>query len=393
MVDPKLISKKEESVEILDFRNEEIRNLFSELQPDQALQEIKNRNSEDSFNGYSRPFKLITIPHQGDLDFLIKGNNAKDSRWYIWEKLLSESNLNLELIVLLTGDLPDYKIARNKLYLPEFLTEKRIRLVWASSLNGIFWSPLSQNYPSALLHWNSQNVEEANFQALLKPLTILEVFDGLFNNSNPGEIYNPGLRQAAFGTGYEKESKDILYEATKYITGTGNLLTSDSTSFPDLPIGELYKGNLNPSIPGFRDGIFAEIDTIGNISLDMCRLFGSTNSIVSKDQIPSVAKRLEKSYQDYLESITSFIKRLKKTQKNLFSLVGEINAEDGFNEEEYVKIIEHNIDFYSSKPEISSKERPIIVSTSIFSDILEGIKKGHNIKEYKILLQQLIKEI
>ena len=146
MVDPKLISKKEESVEILDFRDEEIRNLFSELKPDQALQEIKNRNSEDSFNGYSRPFKLITIPHQEDLDFLIKGNNAKDSRWYLWEKLLSESNLNLELIVLLTGDLPDYKIARNKLYLPEFLTEKRIRLVWASSLNGIFWSPLSQKF-------------------------------------------------------------------------------------------------------------------------------------------------------------------------------------------------------------------------------------------------------
>ena len=393
MVDPKLISKKEESVEILDFRDEEIRNLFSELQPDQALQEIKNRNSEDSFNGYSRPFKLITIPHQEDLDFLIKGNNAKDSRWYLWEKLLSESNLNLELIVLLTGDLPDYKIARNKLYLPEFLTEKRIRLVWASSLNGIFWSPLSQNYPSALLHWNSQNVEEANFQALLKPLSIIEVFDGLFDNSNPGEIYNPGLRQAAFGTGYEKESKDVLYEATKHITGTGNLLTSDSTSFPELPIGELYKGNLNPSIPGFRNGIFAEIDTIGNISLDMCRLFGSTNSIVSQDQIPSVAKRLEKSYQEYLESITSFIKKLKKTQQKLFSLVEEINAEDGFDEEEYLKIIENNIDFYSSKPNISSKERPIIVSTKIFSDILEGIKKGHNIKEYKILLKRLIKEI
>ena len=34
-----------------------------------------------------------------------------------------------------------------------------------------------------------------------------------------------------------------------------------------------------------------------------------------------------------------------------------------------------------------------MVSTKIFSDILEGIKKGHNIKEYKIILKQLIKEI
>ena len=210
MVDPKLLLKKEASVEVLDFRDEQVRNLFSEYQPDQALQKIKNSNSEDNFNGYSRPFKLVTIPHKDDLDFLIKGNNAKNSRWYIWEKLLSESNLNLEIIVLFTGELPNYKIARNKLYLPEFLTEKRIRLIWTSSLNGIFWSPLSQNYPSALLHWNSKNVEEANFQALIKPLTILEVFDGLFNKSKPGEIYNPGLRQAAFGTGYEKESKELL---------------------------------------------------------------------------------------------------------------------------------------------------------------------------------------
>ena len=30
---------------------------------------------------------------------------------------------------------------------------------------------------SALLHWESKNLKEANFQALLKPLTVLEVFD------------------------------------------------------------------------------------------------------------------------------------------------------------------------------------------------------------------------
>ena len=63
MVDPKLLSKKEESVEILDFRKEEIRNLFSELKPGEALQEIKIKKSEDNFSGFSRPFKLITIPH------------------------------------------------------------------------------------------------------------------------------------------------------------------------------------------------------------------------------------------------------------------------------------------------------------------------------------------
>ena len=393
MVDPKLLSKKEESVEILDFRKEEIRNLFSELKPGEALQEIKIKKSEDNFSGFSRPFKLITIPHQDDIDFLIYGNNVKASRWDIWEKLLSESNLNLEIIVLLSGSLPDYKISRNKIFLPEFLTEKRIRIVWASSLNGIFWSPSYLNYPSALLHWESKNLKEANFQALLKPLTVLEVFDGIFELSKPGEIYNPGLRQAAFGSGYEKESKDILFEAAKHITGVGNLLTSESAAFPELNVSEIYKGNLNPSIPGFKDGVFNEIDVIGKMSLDMCRTFGTTNSIVSKDQILPLSKRLEKSYQEYIDSILHFIKSIKKTKNNLFNLITNINADDGFDEGEYIKIVENKIDFYSSKPEILQKERPIMLSSQIFSNILDGIKRGHNIKEYKILLRKLINEI
>ena len=32
----------------------------------------------------------------------------------------------------------------------------------------------------------------------------------------------------------------------------------------------------------------------------MSRLFGLTNNLVSKDQIPSLGKRLEKSYQEYV---------------------------------------------------------------------------------------------
>ncbi len=393
MVDTKLISKRGETVEVLDFRKDSIRNLFSEYLPDQALQLLKKDRSEDNFLGLSRPFKLITIPHQDDVEFLIKGSNANKSRWDIWEKLLAESNLNLEIIVLFIGELPEYKISRNKLYLPEFLTEKRIRLVWSSSLNGIFWSPSYQNYPSALLHWDSENLHEANFQALLKPLTVPEIFEDIFEKSKQGEIYNPGLRQTAFGSGYIKESKDILYEAAKHITGSGNLLTSQSTTMPHLSISDLYKGKINPVLPGYKDGIFSEIDRTGKMSLDMCRLFGATNSIVSKDQIPSFSKRLEKTYKEYIDTILSFVKSLRKTKDDLSSLITSIDAKDGFDEKEYVKIIDNNIDFYSTKPEIPTHERPIRVSTAIFLDILNGIKLGHNIKEYKILLKKLIREV
>lgn len=393
MVDSKLISQKETSVEIIDFRKPEVRELFSRLLPDQALQQIKSKKTGDSFLGLSRPFKLVTIPHHDDVEYLIKGNQAKNSRWDLWEKLLSESNLNLEIIVLLTENLPDYKISRNRLFLPEFLTEKRIRIIWTSSLNGIFWSQNYQNYPSALLHWNSDNVFQGNFEALIKPLTVPEIFEYVFTSTKPGEIYNPGLRQAAFGSGYKKEGRDILFEAAKHITGSGNLFSSGSDKFPKVDVSDFYKGKLSPSLPVYKEGIFSEIDIVGKSSIEMCKLFGATNSIVSKDQIPSFSQRLEKTYKEYINSISQFVKTLHKTKDKLESLVSTIDAKDGFDEDEYIKIVENNIDFYSSKPEIPSHERPIRVSSAIFLDILQGLKKGNNIKEYKILLRRVIKEI
>ena len=54
MVDSKLISQKETSVEIIDFRKPEVRELFSRLLPDQALQQIKSKKTGDSFLGLSR---------------------------------------------------------------------------------------------------------------------------------------------------------------------------------------------------------------------------------------------------------------------------------------------------------------------------------------------------
>ena len=131
MVDSKLISQKDTTVEVIDFRNDNIRDLFSNSLPDQALQKLINEKTGDSFLGLSRPFKLITIPHKDDIDYLIKGNQAKQSRWDIWERLLSESNLNLEIIILFTDNLPEYKVSRNKLFLPEFLTEKEYELFGA----------------------------------------------------------------------------------------------------------------------------------------------------------------------------------------------------------------------------------------------------------------------
>lgn len=331
-------SNKEETVEIVDFREDHIRELFSKNLPDVALQKLKNLDRKQNFLGYSRPFKLITIPNQDDIDFLIKGNNSNRSRWDLWEKLLSESNLNLEIIILLTGDLPEYKLSRNTLFLPEFLTEKRIRIMWISSLNGIYWSPEFQNYPSALLNWNTDDLEEAHFNAILKPLTLLEVFNRIFQTSKNGEIYNLGLRQAAFGSGYKKETEDILYEATKKITGIGNLLSSESDSFPKLHMVDHYKGNLKPEIPQFKEGIFEQINKTEKMSIELCKLFGATNNLVSQDQIPDTAQRLEKSYKKYIQDIMTFFKTIKNMHISVNKIFEKIDPEDGFDEEEYLEI-------------------------------------------------------
>ena len=79
VVDSKLISQKDTTVEVIDFRKNHIRDLFSNSLPDQALQKLITEKSGDNLLGLSRPFKLITIPHEDDIDYLIKGNQAKQS--------------------------------------------------------------------------------------------------------------------------------------------------------------------------------------------------------------------------------------------------------------------------------------------------------------------------
>jgi len=391
LVTNKLLSRNEETVEVLDFRKQEIVNIFKDLPVDQALLKLKEKNAEDNFLGVSKPFKLLTIPGQNEIEYLVKGNFSKNNNWYIWEKLLSESNLNLEIIVLLTGDLPEYSISRNKLYLPEFLTEKRIRILWVSSYRGNYWGAESQNYSAALLK-TYDNTEKANFEALLKPLTVIEVFNTIFLKSNPGEIYNPGLRQAAFGEGYKKESVDALHEATQQITGTENVVNSILSEDLSLELDESFKGRLNPKTPNFEKGIFSLLNEVGKQSMIMSRIFGLTNNLISKDQIPSLGKRLEKSYKEYIDSISSYLYSISKSRNKVQKLTKSIDATDGIGEEEFIELMENDVDVTASKSTISFDRRPIKLATQIYSEILQGIKDGHNVLEFKILIRKLIKE-
>ena len=93
----------------------------------------------------------------------------------------------------------------------------------------------------------------------MKPLTVIEVFNTIFSKSNPGEIYNPGLRQAAFGEGYKKESVDALHEATQQITGTDNVVNSILSDAFSLELDESFKGRLNPKTPNFEKVYFLHL--------------------------------------------------------------------------------------------------------------------------------------
>ena len=54
--------------------------------------------------------------------------------------------------------------------------------------------------------------------------------------------------------------------------------------------------------------------------------------------------------------------------------------------------MENDVDITASKSTISFDRRPIKLATQIYSEILQGIKDGHNVLEFKILIRKLIKE-
>ena len=57
----KLLLRNEETVEVLDFRDQELVNLFKVNPVDHALLKLKNNKSEDNFLGVSKPFKFWVL--------------------------------------------------------------------------------------------------------------------------------------------------------------------------------------------------------------------------------------------------------------------------------------------------------------------------------------------
>ena len=105
-----------------------------------------------------------------------------------------------------------------------------------------YWGAESQNYSAALLK-TYDNTEKANFEALLKPLTVIEAFNTIFQRVIPVK-YTILTETAVFGEGY-KESVDALHEATQQITGTDNVVNSILSDAFSLELDESYKGRLN----------------------------------------------------------------------------------------------------------------------------------------------------
>ena len=120
-----------------------------------------------------------------------------------------------------------------------------------------------------------------------------------------------------------------MYEATQQITGKENVVNSIVTSNFELQLDESYKGRLNPKPPSFKNGIFSDLNKVGTDSIAMSRLFGLTNNLVSKDQIPSLGKRLEKSYPEYVETISNYLRSVFNSNNKVHNLVSSINATDG----------------------------------------------------------------
>ena len=58
--------------------------------------------------------------------------------------------------------------------------------------------------------------------------------------------------------------------------------------------------------------------------------------------------------------------------------------------EEFIELIENEIDISASKSSITFDQRPIRLATQLFTSILEGIKQGHNVVEFKFFLKNYL---
>ena len=345
----------------------------------QTLVQMLAANIEHTDSGVVNVFRVVVTENLADLN----------SHGALYERLL-HSALSIRVIIrCVTGNRPAMN-AMESVVIPESILNAgdRVRMLIIEDNIGVYFGA-DRGTPEALAIWPDDPDGVRTLEIIDDALKMPEVFNAVFEKTKdaPFRAFSVGTRQAWFGRFPVDAIADVFKDVGLTITG-GDSFSALERRPPEWQETPHLCGNASESdllIEG--EGLSKVYKDTQHSVTNALRWFGLKSGY-------SIPKRIARFKSTHLTAVSDLSEGLRFVDQTVGTLIGQIEASDGFSDEEATRIEKAGIRLYRDDDERSryKNERTTLLE-NVLKTILLALSNEQSISPYFGRLDDTISKI
>lgn len=352
------------------------RDLFDDTQ---TLLQLLSRSVEHTESGVINVFRVLV---REDLSMI-------GSHVALYERLL-HSALSIRVLLLCTTSGKPALQAMEDMAIPDAILNAgdRIRILIVEDNIGVYFGA-DRGTPEALAVWPEDLEGLRTMEIIEDALVIPEVFSAIFDRTKdiPHKAFSLGTRQAWFGRFPPDAIADALKEVALTISG-GDSFSALECRPPEwtAPL-HLCGGYSEVDLLRDGEGLSSVYSDTKKSATDALRWFGLKSG-------HPVTKRVARFPSAQVRAVNDLSNQLRFVDQTVGTLIGEVEASDGFSDEEASKIEGAGIRLYRDDADRQSlKDARTVLLDDVIQTILQALSKEQSIAPYFGRLDQTISQI
>ena len=349
------------------------------LVENQTLVQMLAANIEHTDSGVVNVFRVVVTENLADLN----------SHAALYERLL-HSALSIRVIIrCVTGNRPAMQAMESGV-IPESIQNAgdRVRMLIIEDNIGVYFGA-DRGTPEALAIWPDDPDGVRTLEIIDDALKMPEVFNAVFEKTKdaPFRAFSVGTRQAWFGRFPVDAISDVFKDVGLTITG-GDSFSALERRPPEWQETPHLCGNASESdllIEG--EGLSKVYKDTQNSVTNALRWFGLKSGY-------SIPKRIARFKSTQLTAVSDLSQGLRFVDQTVGTLIGQVEASDGFSDEEATRIEKAGIRLYRDDDERSryKNERTTLLE-NVLKTILLALSNEQSISPYFGRLDDTISKI
>lgn len=307
----------------------------------------------------------------------------------LYEKLL-HSALSLRVLLLCTTGGRTALQAMENVIVPDAILNAgdRVRIVIVEDNIGVYFGA-DRGTPEALAIWPEDPDGHRTLEIIEDALVIPEVFTAIFEKTkeSPHRAFSIGTGQAWFGRFPPDAIADALKEVGQTISGGDSFSALErrppTWSTPEHLCGHYAEEDLLRDGEGLAN-VYADTK---KSTTDALRWFGLKSG-------HSVTKRIARFSSSQIQAVRDLSTQLRFVDQTVGTLINEVEASDGFNDEEASKIEIAGIRLYRDDDRRQSlKDARSQLLNDVIQTILRALSEEQSIAPYFSRLDDTIAQV